>query len=199
MSRRAGVVYRLNSKDEFIYVGGAWVDFAVANDAPEVLPERVMGRRLWEFIADESTRQLYAEILRQVRAGRPARFNFRCDAPERRRLMEMTISPREGGEVEVETRTLREEERPRQELLDRNAPRSGDLLRVCSWCNRADVGGGRWGEVEEAVTAFRVFERAALPMLTHGMCDSCFKVVNKEIAEHRARAQQRRAANPDPA
>lgn len=188
MSEDADIVYRLNSQDEFIYLNEGWVNFAVANDASGLLPERVLGRPLWDFIIDETTIQLYREILDQVHAGRSVKFNFRCDAPEYRRHMEMIITRRDGSNVQFETRTVREEERPRQELLDWRAPRVSDLLRICGWCKRVDVGEGRWGEVEEAVTAFRLFERQLLPMLTHGMCEACFKSVSEEIGERRTRA-----------
>lgn len=188
MSEDADIVYRLNSQDEFIYLNEEWVNFAAANDASGLLPERVLGRPLWDFITDQTTRQLYREILDQVHAGRFMKFNFRCDAPEYRRHMEMIISKRDGGEVQFETRTVREEERPRQELLECCAPRASDSLRLCGWCKRVDVGEGRWGEVEEAVTAFRLFERQRLPVLTHGMCEPCFKTISEEIAEWRTRA-----------
>jgi hypothetical protein len=131
---------------------------------------------------------MYREILDRVHAGRPMRFNFRCDAPEYRRHMEMTIARRDGGELQFETRIVREEERRRQQLLDWRAPRAGGLLRICGWCKRVDVGEGRWGEVEEAVTALRLFERPSLPMLTHGMCEPCFKTMSEKLAERQTRA-----------
>lgn len=181
------IVYRLNSQDEFIFLNEEWVNFAVANDASDLLPDRVLGRLLWEFIIDETTIHLYREILDQVRAGRSMKFSFRCDAPEYRRHMEMIVTRHDNGGVQFETRTVREEERPRQEALDRRAPRLGDLLRVCGWCKRVDVGQGRWGEVEEAVTTFRLFEGPRLPMLTHGMCEACLKTMTEKIAERRMR------------
>jgi hypothetical protein len=183
MKKDSNIVYRLNSQDEFIYLNEEWINFAVANDAPDLLPAQVLNRPLWDFIADVTTKQLYREILRQVRAGLPARFTFRCDAPKYRRRMEMTVEGREGGEVQFETRTLQQEERPRQELLDRHAPRAGDLLRMCGWCKGVDIGGGKWGEVEEAVTALHLFERKTPPQLTHGICEACFNLMREVIAE----------------
>jgi hypothetical protein len=188
ISKVADIVYRLNSRDEFVYLNEEWTNFAVANDAPELLPQRIMGRPLWGFLTDQTTQQLYREILDQVHAGRAMRFNFRCDAPERRRFMEMNIARRAGGEVQFQSRTVQEELRVRQELLDWRSPRTRDLLRICGWCKRVDVGEERWGEVEEAVNTFRLFERQTLPMLTHGMCDPCFKTMSEKIAERRSHA-----------
>jgi hypothetical protein len=187
MDTDAEVVYRLNGRDEIIYVNDGWSKFAAENDAPELLPEGVLNRPLWDFVGDETTQHLYREILRRARAGRPARFGFRCDAPDRRRRMEMTVAGLEGGGVQFETRTLQQDERPRQELLDRYVPRSGRMLRLCSWCKRMDIGGERWGEIEEAAETLRLFEYKTLPPVTHGMCNPCFDAVALQIAERRPR------------
>lgn len=188
MDRVGGLVYRLNRRDEFIFVDEGWGSFAAANDALDLMPELVLSRPLWDFISDETTVQLYREILRQARAGHPARFGFRCDAPELRRGMEMIVTGLGGGEVQFETRVLREEWRPRQELLARYVARAGEMLRMCGWCKRVDVGAGRWEEVEDAVKALSLFEREALPALTHGICEACFKVMSKKAAERQAHA-----------
>jgi hypothetical protein len=187
MDTDTNIVYRLNAADELVYVNEAWAEFASANDAPDILPERVLNRPLWDFVCDETTRHLYREILRRARAGLPASFNFRCDAPGRRRLMELNVSGLEGGAVRFETRTLRVDERPRQELLDRYVPRSGTMLRVCGWCKRMDIDSQRWGEVEEAVATLRLFEYNSLPPLTHGMCPPCFDAISEQIADRRSR------------
>jgi len=188
MHKAPAIVYRLNSKDEFIYLNEAWSNFAIANNASGLLPARVLGRPLWDFITDQTTSQLYREMLDQVHTGRFMKFNFRCDALERRRYMELAISALDDGNVQFESTTVREEQRPRQDLLDSFATRAADLLRICGWCKRVDVGKGKWGEIEEAVAALRLFERQALPMITHGMCEGCFKTISEEIAERRSGA-----------
>lgn len=187
MSTDANIVYRLNAEDRLVYVSESWAEFAAANDAPELLPERVLNRPLWDFVCDETTQHLYRELLRRARTGLPASFNFRCDAPGRRRLMKMNIEGLEGGAVRFETRALRVDERPRQGMLDRYAPRSGTMLRICGWCKRMDIDGRSWGEVEDAVTTLRLFEYNSLPSLTHGMCPPCFDAVSEQIADRRAR------------
>lgn len=191
MNSDTNIIYRLNGKDEFSYVNDEWVAFALANDARDLLPENVLGRSLWGFITDETTRVLYREILQTVRTGRPARFSLRCDSPERRRYLEIAIVGQDGGAVQIETTTTQVEERPRQALLDRQAPRAADALRMCGWCKCVDVGGGIWGELEEAVTLLGLFERPDLPIITHGMCEACYKVMTEKLAELRARDPMR--------
>ena len=185
---RDTLIYRLNSQDELIYVNEEWVAFAHVNDSPELLPENVLGCSLWNFISDETTRQLYREILRQVRAGRSTNFIFRCDTPEYRRHLEMTISAQDDGVVQFATRVLRKEARQRQDLLGRYVPRTDDLLRICGWCKRVDVGGERWEEVEEAVRTLSLFEQNPLPCLTHGICEVCYEVVRNKLYQQRKSA-----------
>jgi len=188
MDRDFNIVYRLNGEDEIVYVNAEWAKFALSNDASDLLPERVLNRPLWDFVSDETTVHLYRQLLQLARAGQPARFNFRCDSPECRRLMEMTVSGLIGGEVQFETRVLREDERTRQGLLDRYSPRASKMLRICGWCKRMNLDGESWGEIEEAVTSLRLFEYHALPMLTHGMCEACFRDIAGKLADWRSRS-----------
>lgn len=182
MNRADNIVYRLNRHEEFTYINEAWVTFAVANDAPGLVSDRVLGRSLWDFISDQTTRTLYKEILDQIHAGRSEMtFNFRCDAPASRRRMEMTIIKIPGGEVQFETRIIGEDERISQALLDRNTPRISEVLNICGWCKLVDVGARNWVEIEEAISALCLFERQSLPSLTHGMCEMCFATISKEI------------------
>jgi hypothetical protein len=176
----APVVYRVNSRDELTYLNDEWGRFAAANAGAALTPERVLGRPLWDFITGLTADQLYRDLLARVRAGHPARFPFRCDSPGVRRRMEMEVLPAAGGAVEFRAHTLAEEPRPPQPLLDAAAPRTSDLLRSCGWCRRVEVGGW-WAEVEEAVRELGLFERAALPGLTHAVCGDCFEAMTKSM------------------
>jgi hypothetical protein len=87
--------------------------------------------------------------------------------------MELEIAGAADGSVEFRTRVLAEDEREPQPLLDPRQPRSADLVRICSWCKKVDLG-DRWAEVEEAVERLGLFALARLPDLSHGMCDGCY-------------------------
>lgn len=175
------VCYRLNDRDEIVFVNAAWAEFAAANSRDERLAEAaVLGRSVWGFIGDPTTRLLYRDILARVRAGVPARFPFRCDSPARRRRMEMSVSALPDGLIEFRSRVLSEEERPPQPLLDPDRPHAGGFVRVCGWCNMVDAG-GRWAEVEEAVARLGLFDRSHLPRLSHGMCEACHARVDEAL------------------
>jgi hypothetical protein len=86
--------------------------------------------------------------------------------------MELEVFPLVDGTVEFQSRSLAEESRQPQAILDPEQPRSEEFVRVCSWCKKVDVG-GQWVEVEEAVSHLGLFDQALLPQLTHGICLDC--------------------------
>lgn len=181
MSKDTHIIYRVNNKDELIFFNKEWVHFALANDGSELLPENLFNCSLWEFITGDITARLYKEIIKRVRMGHVSHFNFRCDSPEFRRFMEMTITLQNGDEVQFETILITEEERKPQELLYKDTPRTNDLIRMCGWCNKFGVGEEVWVEVEEAVSTLCLFEHESLPRITHGICDSCAATIRGQL------------------
>ena len=183
MTGAGDVLYRLNGRDEIEFVNDAWGDFAAANGGVRLAAADVLGRPLWDFIADSTTRELYRSVLARIQGGRSVRFTFRCDSPACRRLLEMSVtSGPGGGGAEFRTRTLSEESRPRQPLLTSDALQSDELVRVCGWCKKVNVGGA-WVEVEEAVSRLRLFERPLLPKVTHGICTDCLATVKRALTQ----------------
>lgn len=176
------IIYRLNDRDEIVFVNTAWDHYATANEGGHLANGGVIGRSLWEFIADSPTRHLYHDVLDRVREGRAVCFPFRCDSPPYRRQMSMNVVPIPGGEIEFRVRLLVEDVHDAVRLIDAKIPRSSDLLRVCGWCKRVDVAGG-WLEMEEAIIRLRLFDRPLLPSLTHGMCDECFVAMTQYLAQ----------------
>jgi hypothetical protein len=177
----AGVSYCVNERDEIAWVSDSWVAAAVANDAPELTPERVRNRSMWDFIADPTTRHLYEQILARVRRDQVMRFTFRCDSPALRRLMEMMIRRREDGLVEFASRELHVEKRPHVSLIARSTPRSEQRLGACGWCNRIKLDRDRWVEAEIVVKELRLFEKARLPQLAPGICVACLAAVRRDL------------------
>jgi hypothetical protein len=166
------VVYGIDAQDRVVFVNAAWDEYAAENGAPGLSAGGVISRSLWDFIADDTTRQLYREIIMRARAGRRPRFPFRCDSPDCRRYLEIDARLLEDRCVGFRVRTLALEQRTPQPLLDESRPRSQAVLRMCSWCKRIPYE-GRWIEVEEAAEKLGLFESARLPMLSHGICEEC--------------------------
>lgn len=114
-----------------------WLAFAVENGSDGLQPERILGRSLWDFISGAENRQLYRHLFARAREMEaPISVPFRCDAPEFRRFMRLTIEPTKDGSLSLSTRLVREEERERVALLDASVSRGDDLVSMCSWCLR---------------------------------------------------------------
>ncbi|MDQ3347404.1 MAG: hypothetical protein M3545_05495 [Acidobacteriota bacterium] len=178
MSVDSGVAYTLDASDAIIAVNDAWIAFATANDGVPLLPPAILGRSLWDFIADRTTILLYRRLFERVRAGiSPVRFSFRCDAPALRRLLEMSIVMQPAGALRLVVRSVRVEGRPAVLLLDPAGKRSDAVLRMCGWCKRIPDRGGRWMEIEAALPLLALFDQTALPAISHGICGECHRVM----------------------
>jgi hypothetical protein len=69
--------YHLNASDEIASVNEEWLSFARGNEAESLLPPRILGRPLWDFIGDEETQHIYRLLHSRVRArGRRLAFLF---------------------------------------------------------------------------------------------------------------------------
>jgi hypothetical protein len=185
----SGCAYEVDDQLRLVSVDERWSSFALANDAPELLPPQPFGKPLLGFIGDDVTRALYGRLFERVSGtGSPIVVSIRCDAPTLRRLLSLEISPRPAGGLRIETSLLRAKAREPVPLLDRRANHTGadKLLRMCSWCKMIDVD-DRWREVEEAANALRLLEKEALPAITHTICDPCLDRVTAGLDAERGK------------
>jgi hypothetical protein len=181
------LIYRIDATNRLTWVNAAWVGFARANGGEDVMPAKILGQDLLAAFADPTIRSLYDTMIRRARAGHPVRFDYRCDAPDRRRTFTMEIRPGPGGEVEFCSTLLREEPRPPVVLLQPGQPRDPErFVRVCSWCQKIALPDGRWVEVEHAIAEQRLLETERQPRQTHGLCEAC----HRQIAENLTRLER---------
>lgn len=176
------LIYRIDEENLLCEVNAAWTQFALANEGAAVMPERVLGRSLWDFIEDANIRELYRQMVRRARSGSTAQFDYRCDAPEWHRRFRMTIRATEGGTVEFLSELRWQEPRPRMDMLAVNMPRSESWVRVCGWCQNVALQDGSWVPVEVAVAQLDLLAEEALPRLTHGICPPCHSGMMTQLA-----------------
>lgn len=175
-------IHRIDPDDIVVYVNDAWLAFARENGAPELTNRKVWNNSLWDFIADYETRHLYQLLLEKVRRKKIAiRIPFRCDSPDRRRLMEMEIFPLEKGGAEFRTVMIKTEFREPVAVLDTCTDRSGKVVTICAWCKKINVPEKGWMETEKAVTDLHLFEAVRLPILSHGICPACREIIFHQI------------------
>jgi len=168
------VRYYLNARDEVVAVNEAWDDHAQVNGGESLVGNQILGRSLWDFIADMTTRQLYQQIIARVRLGCHARFPLRCDTAWCKRLLEVSVRLMDDGLVEFSTSVSNMEIRPEVPLLTGATPGCKEVLRSCAWCCRIDPGSGIWTDVEKAASELQLFENSKIPQLSHGICPQCF-------------------------
>ena len=65
---------------------------------------------------------------------------------------------------------VRTERRDPVRLLDKDMPRSSDIIRICSMCKKVSTALNKWVEIEEGLAQLRLFEASEVPRLTHGLC-----------------------------
>ncbi len=176
------ILYRINIRDEIVFVNDEWTQFAIANDGSELLPDKVLNQSLWNFITHSTTEFLYREILKKVRAGKIMKFNIRCDSPTMRRIAAVTISsPDNDGEVQFATRTLWAERRKSEIRFTNETTLAECMLIICSWCKKVNVGKEVWAEVEDAITILGLFELEHLPPQSHGICNACYREMSERL------------------
>jgi hypothetical protein len=165
--------YAIDEHDHLIRVDEGYYRFAEENGWSGAGSS--LGRSLWDYVSGRELVKLQRLLIRRIRDGvGDVELPFRCDGPDVRREMDIRIVSRPGGRVVLFSARLRSEEAREipQPLLDPGAPRSGDLLEMCGWCDRFEVD-GEWVEVEEAAKRLELFNRPELPLLSHGICPDC--------------------------
>ena len=167
------ITYHIDREDRLHGFNAAWDDFARGNGGAALDAARVDGKLLWDYL-EEETAQLYRRMVQRLRDGRPdIRFQFRCDAPDRRRLLAMHMSAAPNGDVEFVVTPVAEEGRALVPVLDPALELDERFVVICAWCKRVELAPGAWAEVEEAVPALGLFHSATRPRLTHGICPDC--------------------------
>lgn len=174
----AACVYELDAEHRIRLVDAGWLEFAAANDAPELATtSRLLGSSVFAYIADATTAALYRLIFERVRRTQmPLVLPLRCDSPALRRYLSIEISPAAEQGLCLRTSVIRLEPRSPVPLLDLGGEREEAPVRMCSWCKAVDVS-GRWCEAEQAVAEWRLFERPRLPRISHGICPACYATV----------------------
>lgn len=154
-----------------------WAENEGAVDYPEVT-----GRRLTDFISAGEVRDAWEQVLDDVlQHRRPhVELDYRCDAPERKRYMRLTVTPvLAGGDIGhllYQSTLLHEEPRaPVGYLASQSLWRHGlPLLTICSVCARVAwrPEGASTIQWLDAVQYYRAGGDDEVN-LSHGLCPAC--------------------------
>ena len=172
------VCYTIDASDIVTEVGGAWSRCAIEGNAAELVAG-ALGRPLWDFISDSTTRQIYHDLLERVRVGRQAEFPYRCDDITVRREMVMRIRPLDRGRVHFESTVVAESRYPNTTVPATHDARP-PFTRICSWCKKVALGDG-WLELDAAIERLELFATPPNAGITHAMCPSCEADMNQRL------------------
>lgn len=166
--------YRLDSADVIEFVDRWWLAFARENNADDLNETAVVGRKLWDFISDQPTQELYREIHERVRTlGNPIAVPFRCDSPTLQRYMQLTISRQDEGRLMYESKLIQTKVQHRLSALDPNQERSEAVLTMCSFCKRTLMEPSGWLELENISLKLRMYEQQKVPAFLYTVCPDC--------------------------
>jgi hypothetical protein len=166
--------YRVDETDVIDFVDRWWLAFARENNAVELNEPAVVGRKLWDFISDEPTQELYREIHVRVRTlGNPIAIPFRCDSPTLQRFMQLTISRQDEGHLMYESKLIQTKVQHRLAVLDPKKERAESVLTMCSFCKRSLIEPSGWLELENISLKLRMYEQQKVPALLYTVCPDC--------------------------
>lgn len=176
-------VHQIEADDTLSWVNEAWLQFARENQASHLNLETILGRPLWDFITEATTRHFYQIIVQRARAlTRVVTLHYRCDSPEKRRFMRMEIHPMGQGRIQFRNWILREELRPALELVSHQSSAGPRLITMCSWCKRIkNPMNNSWEELEDAIRQMQLFKYDKPSPITHGICPECEKTLEAEM------------------
>ncbi len=142
MPSDSDLFYLLDTDNRIVRVGGPWDAFVLDNLGPggegrDALAERVIGRALEDFIHDAPTLALLTRLIDGARFLKwERRLDYRCDSPDQKRYMSMSLRPEAEGRVILTHTVLRSE--PVLPAFHWRAATQG--AQRCSLCNRVRIG-----------------------------------------------------------
>ncbi len=140
-----------------------------------------VGRSIFDFMADCRLRLLYRMIYRGLRTHRRlVVLPFRADSPTLACHMELSLTVLANNAILHESRLIHSEPHCTLQPWATNAPSADEFMTICGWCQRLQQN-DQWQDVETVICNQRLFERAVLPQLTHGICPTCCDKVVTEL------------------
>jgi hypothetical protein len=167
--------YHIDKHDRIEYVDSNWSDFALENAGEYLIPDSIVGTTIWRYLTDDTTVSIYQSVFERVRrVGTSIELPFRCDSPGIRRFMKLEVEPLDDGQIRFRSHLIREEPRTFIHALSAHFKRSNTFVTMCSWCKKVKLDENQWVEIERAIQELNLFQHNQIPMISHGICPSCF-------------------------
>lgn len=175
-------VYRTDKNSILFSVSPNWDDFALNNGGEEATAEKVLGKKIWDFISNREVRHIFEQLVKKVfSTGKPACIPINCDSPDTRREMELSLIPLPEEIVEYRCRLVAIKKREPVNLLRKDVERTEELIKMCSYCKAIEITEDEWKPIEEAIKLLGLFDKEPLPVVSHGICKECLVKLYGEI------------------
>lgn len=172
-SCRIDLDYLLDRDDRVVQVCPQWSVVARERMAVGLDDQRVIGRRVWDFVQGGATQRLYDALLNHVRrTGRTISFNYRGDSPGAIRYMRMVLLPGSNGTVRFRSELLHDQPRQREVYFTHVASPCRPELMQCGLCQRLEVN-GRWFTVPESLSHTDTIDELMPTEVGDTICDTC--------------------------
>lgn len=165
------IYYVVDEQGTILDIGGDWQEFidkTGVEDSQKMADFNMIGKNLFDFIANETVRDLYRELHRKALDGEVCKFSYRCDGPDVARMARMELAPNSIG-VKYTSTIL--EEAPHEIVGPISMNREKNLLvRMCSICKKTQIPerGDEWFPMEEYL------KRLHIPhSLSQSVCPEC--------------------------
>lgn len=176
--------YWLDSMNIIRRVGEDW-DQAMDSESwtDRAASDSIVGKPLFDFICDDVTRMYIASMVESARVLPCTLFRpYRCDTPDFKRYMMMTVTPEDDGLVRVSHELLRSEPMAKKALFQTvsltepvKSPIFQSKMAVsdihcvrCSLCNRIrEIDRNDWHEADSVAVA------AGTIRVIYGLCPAC--------------------------
>lgn len=167
--------YTINSIGIIVELRHAWI--ALGGNLEVGNLRAAIGTKLLDHVTGDETQHFVAGLLGKARASdAPFRLRYRCDAPNLKRFMEMTLSGESEGAVRIAHRVVRME--ALNPAIKFEAAIGVSSVR-CSMCNRVRHH-GVWREAEDAM-ALNYLQREHANLVIYKVCSDCRETLGREI------------------
>jgi len=162
------IIYEVDAENIITRIDASWKVFAESNGAPELNEANVIGKPLLHFVSGNVTKKFWINLLNHVRtSGIAHSFNYRCDAPNTKRHMNIKVAPLDAGHLRITSTLLSTKPRPLQIHFRRAQQRTAASIARCSMCNKVAYN-KEWIEAEELNRGLKTTLD-----VTYGICPVC--------------------------
>jgi hypothetical protein len=173
-------IYWIDINNIIVAVCGPWDQFACANNGQNVLGINIKGTSIFTYINGDDTQMWFEALLQQARLTKlDVTRPYRCDSPNVKRFMSMSIKYENSGILKVQHTILSIEERKKTIQIEYANPWTNGLIyQRCSSCGHIR-NNNIWTEPGSGellnITNYRVI---------YSVCPTCLASLKSRVAQY---------------